>query len=384
MLLLLCACFLISADDHTARLAEFGQNTTDDTGTAPADDTGTPTSSEELTITGVSPPFGTDAGGTTVIVTGGPFDSSTEVYFGTARADVEDVTRGAVTVTTPASGTVGLVDVTASGLAGSDQEDGAFTYWPDATGFVGATGELFWTEYAGGYWAATEQPYGRSTLRFVEPFDYQFYRYWAPELDTCVQYNDGVPEYVYDPDFEAYNAQSGTAIQRSPSATLELAWNAAEERFTYYDIPEAEMALGETYDLELTGTPGLPEVILPEVFPLPAPFHVSEPAIFGNNLPNITEDQHFAWTTDETGDAIVFQMGMYNNTGTGFQQEVHCAVRDVGSFTVPDGAWTEWTTGREVHILFGRYKSGNGLLPWNQGRIATASQLWYYGAGTAR
>ncbi|MBX2796225.1 MAG: hypothetical protein KTR31_01110, partial [Myxococcales bacterium] len=63
-----------------------------------------------------------------------------------------------------------------------------------------------------------------------------------------------------------------------------------------------------------------------------------------------------------------------------FVQELHCAVADVGSFSLPGELWTEWVPGRTVQVLFGRYNGGNGLLPWNRGRIAVASQVWYYGA----
>jgi hypothetical protein len=57
---------------------------------------------------------------------------------------------------------------------------------------------------------------------------------------------------------------------------------------------------------------------------------------------------------------------------------------DVGSFTLDETQWTSWAPNRQVHILIGRYNSGVGLLPWNRGRIATASQIWYYGVGRSQ
>lgn len=375
MLILLAACTYISAEDHAARLAELAGGLTH---------TGTDTGTGALALDSLSPSYGTDAGGTVVTLHGGPFDDSSEVYFGTARADVVDVTRDVLTVQSPASSVTGSVSVTLSSGGDSVQRDAAYTYYADATGFVGATGELTWYAAVGGYWGTKDEDYGRSTLRFVEAFDYEYFLYWAPELDTCVRITEGVPEYTYDPIPEAIDAGGGTLAEIADSARIDLTWSSAEQRFTAYDLERTKFADGEAYDLVLTGAPALPDFTLETALPFPAPFRVSSPNIFADNLPPITEDQHFEWDTENPGDAALLQLGLVNADDSGFEQELFCALRDVGSFTVPDGTWTRWTTGRVVNVLVGRYNSGDGLVPWNQGRIATASSYWNYGAATSR
>jgi hypothetical protein len=388
MILLLGACTYISAQEHAARLADLAGESDADTdadGDTDADsDADTDVEPGDLHVTGVDPPYGTDAGGTDVVVTGGPFDDATDVWFGDVQGTVESVSATSLTVVTPRSTVDGAVVVTVSGGGDSVDLANGFTYWADATGQAAATGELIWYFLAGGYWSETQEEYGRSTLRFTEPFEYQYYWYWAPTLDTCVTITEGVSDYSYDPTFVPYDARGGTALQQATTATITLPWNAAEERFTKYDLTVAEFDPGETYDLTLEGTPGLPEIALDDVFPVPARFQVTEPAIFGASMPNVTEDQHFAWSTDETGDAVLLQLGMLTEDGGDFEQEVFCALRDVGSFTIPDGAWTRWRPGRRVDVLVGRYNSGHGLVPWNQGNIATASTVWFYGAGNTR
>ncbi len=375
MLLLLSACTFISDKDHEARLAELGGGLTH---------TDTDTGAGALVVEGFEPAFGTDAGGTVVEIAGGPFDSTSEVYFGTARADVIDASTTLLTVRTPASGTDGPVAVTVASGGESVQRDGAYTYWADATGLVGATGELIWYTYVGGYWAETEEDYGRSTLRFTEGLEYNYYLYWAPVLDTCFRITEGVPEYEYLPVPVAIDARGGTVTQRASATAIDLDWNSAEQRYTAYDLDRSQFADGEVYDLVLQGAPGLPDIEMTEVFSVPAAFQVSEPAIFSPSLPTIVENQHFAWNTDEPGDAVLIQLGMVNAAGDGFEQEIFCAVRDGGSFTIEDGTWTRWAAGRYMNILIGRYNAGDGLLPWNQGSIATASSFWNYGAATTR
>ncbi len=375
MLLLLSACTFISAKDHEARLLALGGADTD------TNDTDT---SGPLGVDSMIPDYGTDAGGTVVVVTGGPFDDTSEVYFGTGRADVVSVTATELTVRTPASATDGPVSVTVASGGESLQRDAAYTYWPDATGAVGATGELIWYTGVGGYWGEKDKDYGRSTIRFVEAFDYEYFRYWAPELDTCVRITGGTKEYTYDPVPVAIDARGGTVTQRADSTAIDLTWSSAEERYTAYDLDADQFAGGEAYDIVLSGAPGLPDMEIPDALPFPAPFLVTSPNIFADNLPQITEDQHLEWNTDNPGDAMLVQLGMLTADGSAFDQELYCALRDVGSFTVPEGAWTRWAPGRVMNILFGRYNSGDGLIPWNNGTIATAASTWNYGAATTR
>jgi hypothetical protein len=388
MLITLTACLYIDDEFHAARVAELQPNApASDSGSSPSDSGSPPGTLGPPAVSGVDPPYGTDAGGTLLTVSGGPFasdDPALEVRIGAGVARVVSVEAGAVVVEAPASDVDGLVDLTVATGGGSVVAPSAFTYWPDATGRVGATGELVWFFRVGSSWGPDDEDYGRSTLRFTQPFDYQFYRYWAPALDECFHIQDGVPEYAYEPEYVSLDALGGTATQRSASSTIELGWNAADVRFTEYDLYPQQLTPGETYDLDLVGAPGLPDLHLTDVFDVPSEFVVTNPAIAAGTFPEIDASHHFEWSTEGEGDAILLQVGMLNAAGDAFQEELWCASRDVGSFTLPGTRWNAWTPDRQIHVLIGRYNTGRGLLPWNQGRIEVASQVWYYGIGRSR
>ncbi|MEQ1506206.1 MAG: IPT/TIG domain-containing protein [Myxococcota bacterium] len=372
------ACLLIPEDEHAARVDEVAPS---DTGTTPS----TPeTPTDPPTLAAVAPPFGTDAGGTVVTLTGTGFGGTPEVRFGEVLGIVQSVTADTLVVETPASTVRGDVDVTVTTTGGEAVRPASFTYWKDATGKVGATGELVWFYVVGDYWGGASDDYGRSVVRFTEGFDYQFYQNWAPALDACTHIDHGVPDWEFDPEYTAIDALDGQMVQTSPSASIVLDWNPAELRFTNYDLAPEQVVPGETYDLSLQGTLGVPAIDLPGVFRVPAQFRLTSPEIDGAVQPDVTIDQHFEWTTEEDGDAILLQLGMLSADGSEFEEEVYCALADVGSFWLTPDLFDNWTANRQLHILIGRYHSGEGLLPWNQGRIAVASQVWYYGIGRTR
>ncbi|MEQ1569499.1 MAG: IPT/TIG domain-containing protein [Myxococcota bacterium] len=374
MVLSIAGCVYIDLAEHEARLDELRSSTTTET---------EPTMTVPPTLGGLSPAYGTDAGGVEVTLTGGSFGLAPEVRFGDAVATVLTVTADTLVVSTPASpvaaGPNQQVAVTVRTDGGEVTLPNAFTYWPDATGRIAATGELVWFRVVGDYWSDTGGDYGRATLRFTQATEYEFYKYWAPELDTCIRITGGVPEYTYDPQVESIDAFTGSVIEASPSASTELDWNAADVRFVRTDMLREEFAPGETYDVELVGTTGLPEITIPGVFEVPADFEVLAPAIDGQDPPPITADQHFEWSTDETADVVLIQIGMLDADEIDFEQEVYCAVRDVGSFWLPPGVWDHYAPDRFVNLLIGRYNTGSGTLPWNNGKIGAAAQLWYYG-----
>lgn len=374
MLLALAGCLYISDKDHEARLAAFGH-----------DDTGTPTVAGAPRLDRVWPPYGTDAGGTELTLSGADFVEPIEVYVGTGRATVVSVTAETVVIETPPSATTGAVEVTVATDAGSDRLDDAYTYWPDATGLASATGELVWFEVVGDYWGeGGPGDYGRATLRFTQGWDFRFYYYWAPTLDTCTRITNGVKEYEYEPVYDNIDARGGTATLRADSTAIDLPYNSTEGRFLAYDISAAQYAAGESYDLALSDTPGLPELEIADAFTAPARFELEEPLLDVPEPLPLTADQHFGWNTDETGDAVIIQVGMLNVAGDAFEEELYCVSRDVGSFTLPEEMWTRWARDRYVNVLVGRYRTGNELVPWNQGRMEVAAQFWWYGAGISR
>lgn len=106
--------------------------------------TGTPSQRFEVTpvspvtapvITGITPVSGSDAGGTSVTITGTDLGSATSVTFGGVGATVTSNTATEIVATTPA-GTAGAVDVSVTTAGGTDNSVNAFTYTapaPDPT-----------------------------------------------------------------------------------------------------------------------------------------------------------------------------------------------------------------------------------------------------------
>lgn len=112
----------------------------------------------------VEPPHGTDAGGSTVEITGTDMDAVTAVWFGEAEGSIVSATAEAVTVTTP-PGAPGPVDVTlAAGVTQTTLEQ-AFTYYPDATGQITGFSQMVSNIYSTSWFSigsayVTLDPYG--------------------------------------------------------------------------------------------------------------------------------------------------------------------------------------------------------------------------------
>lgn len=80
------------------------------------------------TIASLSPASGDPAGGASVVITGTNFDSGTTVTLGAVNATVTATTATTITITTPASTTVGQVDVVVTNSQGSATLTGGFSY----------------------------------------------------------------------------------------------------------------------------------------------------------------------------------------------------------------------------------------------------------------
>jgi hypothetical protein len=372
MLLLLSGCLYISNAEHYARLEELAG----DSGGA---------HHGSVAIDSLTPAFGTDAGGTSVTLEGGPFTSGTTVEVDGVEGVVESFTEDSLVFTTPAGSGEGPVTVAVTTANGAGSLDDAYTYWEDATGGIGAYGEFAWYQPVGGYWAETW--YSRADVGFVHPAaSWDYYKYWGPALDECLHIDaSGNQDYTYDPGLDKYDARRGTLTLSELSATsLDLAWNADDSLFENQDVQHDAYIPGGVYKAILNDSPAVPDMTVAGVFYLPEEFTVTSPQIDVPTLPELTKYFSFRWSGGSRADAVLLQMGIMNGSGTTFQEQVYCAVTDDGSFDVPSSLWTSWVAGRTVNVLVGRYKMGDGLLPTNNGRVATVGEYWIYGAGTSQ
>ena len=95
-------------------------------------------------VTGVSPGFGPQAGGTQVTISGSGFTGATAVHFGATAASAFTVTSDTqITATAPAAASLGPVDVTVTTPAGTSAISPAGTYrYVNETGRVTAAGRV--------------------------------------------------------------------------------------------------------------------------------------------------------------------------------------------------------------------------------------------------
>jgi hypothetical protein len=126
---------------------------------------------------------------------------------------------------------------------------------------------------------------------------------------------------VFDPAFTSINALGGIVTEQSASSTIELEWNQAEFRYVNADLDADQVTPGETYDLSIRGAGGLPDIDLEDVFPVPDHWELITPAI-ATSMPDVTADQHFEWTTEEDGDAVIMQVGLQTADGLAFDEEL--------------------------------------------------------------
>ena len=120
----------------------------------------------QLSEGAVQPPYGTDAGGSTVTIDGSGMGEVTEVWFGEAQGSISDAMDTTLTVETPA-GSVGTVDVTLIAPFNEVVLEGAFTYYPDASGMITGFSQMHMHVYSPTYFSIGS---GYTTLEAYGPF----------------------------------------------------------------------------------------------------------------------------------------------------------------------------------------------------------------------
>jgi hypothetical protein len=355
-------------------------NDTDDT-----DETGETgdTNLDPLAITDVSPPYGSNAGGYTVVISGGPFDDSARVTFAgprdTVEGTVEDAQEDALTVTVPASSDTSDVDV----IVVTDTREGeltdGFIYWPDATDQYGLTGALEWFDMVGNYWGGAEADFGDAWLVFLTPTPKRYAELWAASAqDQCESDYVGTSgvsaEAIGAADLTLRPPTSGTIVLDQDATTTYLYWNDTFAAGRYVQ--------GGAYALDPIDSPDYPAIEITNILEAPNSFSVTAPNISGSSAPTISRTQSITWS-GSGGDFMVMQFRLWNSAGTDFQEIVTCWARDDGNFSLQN-VWTSWTSGRQVDVLVGRAIEGTGTLPHTNAKSGMVGIYWVYGAGFAQ
>ena len=362
-------------DTDTDTDSDTDTDTDSDTDTDTDTDVDTDTDTDPIDITNVNPSYGTSAGGTSVTISGGPFDNSARVFFGGAEANIVNTNTNSLEVNTPA-GAEGTVDIEISTDSGSGQMSNAFDYWLDGTGLTGVVGHFSWYHMVGNYWSSAPQDFGAANLILVEPTNFEYWEFYAPSLDTCVSEYE-TTKYVgaYEPSYSTINVRAPDSSSFSlprDSATPYLYTTSDTNVYNYF-------IQNGTYTMETSQTGAWPEMEVTGVLKTPNAFSVTEPTINSDAPPTIFQYLFDLNWNGSGGDFILVILNRYS--GSTVAEQVTCALRDDGQFTIPPTVWSSWTSDSQMDVLIGRGKTGTGVLPTSNADTRAVGIYWVYGAG---
>ena len=333
-------------------------------------------------VDGITPAYGTTAGGTDVLIEG-QFLNDVSVRFGGVEADIlsVDESAGEVRVRTPEQAGEGAVAVVVASGSDTKTVDDGFVYYEDGTGQVGIIGELGWTDVVGGYWGGTPVDYGSSWFFLSGPTDFDWGDFYASSTDLCES------EYVWPGTVDSYYdpGRGSTATFESGSKAVNYTWNDTDVVFESGDLAAANTSFGGSYDLTaFAPTNALPSFVISDVTTLPDAFTINAPPITGTLVPYISSAFTLAWTGGTAGDGIAVTMYIRNAAGTAIDEMVTCHLRDDGGFNVPSSVWSRWAVDRQLDIFVARYVVGSGTVPFNNSDSQVMGEYVVYGAGFTR
>jgi len=316
-------------------------------------------------VSAVRPAFGSDAGGSLVLITGGPFDRFATVFIGGEEAAVVSATSDALTVETPI-GVAGVTELEV--VSGGGVSTHSFRYWPDATGLVGLKGSVEFVDVVGDYWADGGFDRARAEIALVEPVAFESWEAFSPTFNSCVS------DWALPSDTPVDGLEEVTLV----SADVRIDLESDADGF----FGDQGVSPGESYDLEPSGD--WDGVVLDDLTEVPVGLQVQSPAL-DVNVPRQVERQFgIEWDRAAPADyvAIVLEKSHLETDGSlTIEQKVSCAVPDAGSFTVPGSVWREWTSGDVIAVSVGRVFEGNGVvLPHNNATAAVSGIYWVSGA----
>lgn len=340
-------------------------------------DTGEETDTQEVVISieSVDPEYGTTAGGEEITITGGPFDSSTGVWFGANAATVVSVTSSRIVVDAPAGNAEAEVDVRVRTDDGEGTLVSGYAYYEDGTGMTGVVGEIWWLDQVGTYWGSATTDSGGAWVQFVHPIAEGYGELlFNSGTDGCTSGYTGTTPRAYDPSLADIDVSTPTG------AYINLTWDATGQAFSLDDMSNTKYTPGGSYDLGTIRPTGLPAFAVPDLAEVPSGFSVSVPSIGGSSVPRVSRSSFNLTWSGSGGDYMVAYLAMWNAGGTDWGEVATCVLRDDGSFTVPSATFSSWPTDRQLDIILGRVKIAGGTVPFNNADSQVAGVYMVYGA----
>lgn len=323
----------------------------------------------ELEVTGVWPPFGSDAGGSTVRIVGGPFEGFATVTIDGEEATVLSSTPEELVISTP-PGVEGVAEliVTSDGAASTH----SFRYWADASGMVGLKGAIEFVDVVGNYWADGGYDRARAEISLIEPVEFESWEAFSRSYNSCTS------DWTLPRDVPVDGMDDVVLVSSDIRVDLE------EDGDGF--VGDQGVAPGEMYGLETAGE--WDGVVLDDLVEVPPGLRVSAPVLDGDAPKKVDRQFELTWDRNAPADyvAIVMERSHLEPNGSlTIEQKVSCAVPDSGSFTVPGTMWNEWRSDDVITVSIGRVYEGNGVvLPHNNAESGVVGIYWVSGAVRAK
>ncbi len=314
----------------------------------------------DITITGVDPYYGTTLGGQTVTITGGPFDSSAQVVFGSNTASIENYGTSQLVVTSPSASGEGSVDVQVTTDADSGRADDAFYYFEDATGQAGMVGNIVWYEYVGNFWK-DPTPFGEAWVSIMVPDDFHLWDWYAPSTDSCVDdtWTSSDKIYVYELDVNS------VTIRPSSGSSTNLSWDSFALQYYNDDLSGNQFQTNANYDIDTITSSKMVPIEVTRLAQTPSTFSFTQPSMTGTAPERVSRSSFNIRWSGSGGDRMLIMAFMYNAAGNAVEQSIYCVANDDGSFQIPSSAWSGYSSGRYVMLALQRMKEGGGTIEYN-------------------
>ncbi len=325
--------------------------------------------------------MGPRGGSSLVVLTGQGFDDLVSVTFGDQQAELLSSTAEQVELLTPASETVGTVDVELTAAAGSALASSAFEYldFDDESGLTGVLGASQWYEILGSYWTEPVDDYGLAQLWFLQqPAAAQYWEFFSPSVETCssdgflVDTSTGMD--LGEP-YVTLETDGGTWVDLSPDD---------EHPYFAANLDSLSFLWDSSYELQVSGASGLPDLYVPDSVVTPPSFTLISPELDGSTVPAWPlQDLEFSWTITDSDHALIYIARIDARTSE-ILEKVSCVADNDGDFTVPATAWAGWQPGDWLYVYFGTSKAGSATMPHDNSSSAVAGIHWKVGAAQAQ
>lgn len=339
----------------------------------------------DFDIDSIEPDYGTNAGGTLVVIQGGPFPDDPTVSVANVPGTVLEATANRITFETPAADKDDWVAVKVEGADGSSaRANKSFQYWPDGDGLTGLWGEFWRLDYMGTYWAPAgggtgpynPPPLAGAAMVFLEPASFEYQDVWAAGMNQCaVDYNPPL-------NATSINTGLGSVTLSSGSTTLNLGPSADLANYFETTPNASTWVAGGTWTLEADGSAdNWPGFELNNIATFPSAPTITSPAMNSGTIPTATRNTTFSWSSTGSADYVVMWLARSEDAGATIAEVMTCVATDDGSFTLDGTMWSGWDTLDGVVLAqIGRVTVSGNRLPHNDADNGLAAVSWVYGA----